>query len=79
MSFMKVDIRQQVEGNPGFIKETMEVQINTQTITLFNSGEAKDETFVRLTCGTTLCVAMPYSSFVKKMQIALRADKKVSE
>jgi hypothetical protein len=45
--------------------ELISVQINTDHITLFNDGdEGSDVTFVRLACGATLCVDMPYVKFI---------------
>lgn len=66
MNFIKVKVKQQVEGKPGFVEEEIiEVQINTENITLFNQGEEDPSvTFVRLTCGATLCVDMKYDKFI---------------
>lgn len=63
-------MRQAVEGNPGFMEEEeFDIQINTDKITLFNKSEEDDSvTFVRLVCGVTLCLVIPYNEFVKKLQ-----------
>ena len=79
MSFLKVNVRQQSEGKPGFMEdEEFEVQIGADKVTLFNKSEDDDSiTFVRLTCGATLCVSLPYPDFIKKLQSALKAGAKV--
>lgn len=79
MSFLKVTVRQQSEGKPGFMDdEEFEIQISVNNITLFNKSEDDDGiTFVRLSCGATLCVSTPYAEFVKKLQVALKAGVKV--
>lgn len=67
--FIKLTVRQQAEGTPGFMEdELFEVQVNTNSITLFNkSVDEPDITFIRLSCGATLIVDMKYSDFVKLM------------
>ena len=67
MSFIKVTVKQQAEGTPGFVEEeTFEIQINTDQITLFNKSlDDPSITFVRLTCGATLVLDMKYTEFVK--------------
>ena len=67
--FIKVKIREKVEGQPGFAKPNeFEVRINPGQITLFNKGEDNgDITFVRLSCGITLCVMMKEEKFAKLM------------
>lgn len=79
MSFLKVIIKQQGEGKPGFLEEDeFEVQIGADKITLFNkSDEDPNVVFVRLTCGATLCVSMKYDAFVKKLSAALKTPGKV--
>ena len=68
-NFIKVTIRERVEGNPGFFEaQEFEVNINPDNITLFNSGENPEVTFVRLACGGTLCVTMPVKEFEKLLQ-----------
>ena len=69
MSFIKLTIRQSTEGNPGFMEpELISVQINTDHITLFNDGDdGSGVTFVRLSCGATLCVDMPYVKFIETL------------
>lgn len=78
--FMKVTIRQQSEGTPGFVEaDDFEIQINAKQITLFNRSEEDDDiTFVRLACGATICVVMTYNAFVKKLQSALKSGDKVT-
>lgn len=74
MSFLKVSIRQQADGKPGFIEEDdFEVQIAAEKITLFNKSEDDpDIVFVRLTCGATLCVVETYNKFVLRLTKALK-------
>ncbi len=81
MSFLKVIVKQQSDGKPGFMEdEEFEIQINVEKITLFNKSEDDDDvTFVRLACGATLCVATPYNKFVKKLQVALKDEAKVTK
>jgi hypothetical protein len=78
MSFLKLKVRQQADGKPGFIDDDeFEIQVNVEKITLFNKSEDdKDITFVRLACGATLCVAVPYNTFVKKLQAAMKPGAK---
>lgn len=65
-NFVNVKIRERLEGAPGFMEfQEIEVTINADKITLFNKGEDPRITFVRLECGATLCVAMPYKEFTK--------------
>lgn len=67
--FIDVLIRERVEGTPGFVEALdLPVTINTDQITLFNIGEDPEITFVRLTCGATLCVVMPFEKFVGKIR-----------
>lgn len=77
MNFLKVMVKQQSDGTPGFVEdEEFEIQVNIEKITLFNKSEDDDDvTFVRLACGATLCVATPYGAFVKKLQAALKSGK----
>ena len=81
MSFLKVMIKQQSEGKPGFIDEDeFEVQIGADKITLFNkSDEEPGVVFVRLTCGATLCVVMKYATFVTKLKTALQNPGKITK
>lgn len=81
MSFLKVNVKQQSDGKPGFMEdEEFEIQINVEKITLFNKSEEDDDiTFVRLACGATLCVITPYNAFVKKLQVALKSGIKVTK
>ena len=76
MSFLKVSVKQQNDGQPGFIEEEeFEIQVNTDQITLFNrSDDSKDITFIRLSCGATLCVSMSYPKFVVALQKALKSE-----
>ena len=68
-NFINVIVRERVEGAPGLVEEVeFNIHINTDQITLFNKGEDKEVTFVRLVCGVTLCVLVPYNKFVKKLQ-----------
>jgi hypothetical protein len=68
--FIKVIMRDRVEGAPGFVgPQEIEVVINLDQVTLFNSGEEdEDITFVRLSCGATLCIVMPYKDFYKEVR-----------
>lgn len=81
MSFLKVSIRQQSDGTPGFIKEDdFEVQISADKITLFNKSEDDpDVVFVRLTCGATLCVVEAYNKFVGRLTTALKNPGKITK
>ena len=64
--FMPVVVRERVEGAPGVVEEQeFEIYINKDQITLFNVGEDPKVTFVRLVCGATLCVLIPYNKFTK--------------
>jgi len=68
-NFINVVVRERVEGAPGLVEEEeFNIHINTDQITLFNKGEDKKVTFVRLVCGVTLCVLVPHDKFVKKLQ-----------
>jgi len=73
MSFLKVKMRQQSEGKPGFIEEEdFEVQIGADKITLFNKSEDDPNiVLVRLSCGATICVVMKYNAFINKLSSAL--------
>ena len=68
--FIEVKIRERVEGTPGFAKpHEFNVRINTDQITLFNKGEgSNDITFVRLSCGITVCVCMSEPKFAKLLE-----------
>ena len=81
MSFLKVKIRQQTDGTPGFVVEDdFEVQIGADKITLFNQSEDDHGmVFVRLTCGATLCVVMKYDTFIKKLALALKSPGKITK
>lgn len=62
--FATIKIRERTEGEPGFIEaHEFEVTINLDQVSLFNVGEDPKVTFVRLTCGATLCVLMPVKKF----------------
>jgi len=67
--FMKVKVKQQEEGKPGFMEEEeFEIQINTTQITLFNESQDDPEiTFIRLTCGATLVASVKYTKFVAQL------------
>ena len=72
MSFINVSILERIEGTPGVVEDQQHsIIINTDNIILFNGGKAKTKsknlTFVRITCGTTITVAMPYDKFVNKL------------
>lgn len=74
MGFMKVNVRQEVDGKPGFAADEFEVQIQTEQITVFNRGyeeKEQDIVFVRLSCGATICVVSAYNDFVKKLNVAM--------
>jgi len=77
---MKVNVRQQTEGTPGFVEdEIFEVRINTDLITLFNKSEDNPNiTFVRLTCGATLIVDMKPAAFINKLK-KIAPDKSVEK
>lgn len=79
MSFMKVMVKQQPDGKPGFMDdEEFEVQIGADKITLFNkSDEDPNIVFVRLACGATLCVSMKYTTFINKLTYALQNPGKI--
>ena len=70
MNFMKVKVRQETEGKPGFMAEELfDVNINVDQITLFNKSEDDNNiTFVRLNCGATLILAMKYAEFVTRLK-----------
>ena len=78
MSFMKVRIKQHVEGNPGFVEpEIIEIQVAVNQITLFNRGfvgEDEEVVLARLSCGTLLVIEDNYSSFVNKLSVALKGS-----
>ena len=76
---MKVKIKQQPDGKPGFIGEDdFEVQIGADKITLFNKSEDDPNiVFVRLMCGATLCISMNYGTFVNKLAHALQNPGKI--
>lgn len=67
--FVEVTVRQAAEGQPGFIEDDeFYVKISPEQITLFNSGldnKGEEVTFVRLSCGATLCVVCQYDKFEK--------------
>ncbi|MFA5023353.1 MAG: hypothetical protein WC523_00150 [Patescibacteria group bacterium] len=64
--FIQVTIRERIEGTPGFVEpKEFDITINTDQITLFNAGEDGDVTFVRLSCGMTICVAMKEHKFAQ--------------
>ena len=64
--FIDIAIRERLDGAPGFLEaQEFNVSINKDHITLYNKGEEDGITFVRLTCGATLCVLMPVSKFVQ--------------
>ena len=66
--FIPVVVRERVEGAPGIVEEQeFEIVINLEQMTLFNKGEDPKVTFVRLVCGATLCVLIPYEKFIKKV------------
>ncbi len=68
-NFINVVVRERVEGAPGIVEEEeFHININTDKISLFNKGENKKITFVRMACGVTLCVLMSHDKFVKKLQ-----------
>lgn len=69
--FIDLTIRERVEGAPGFMQsQEFSVTVNADQITLFNKGEDPGVTFVRLSCGATLCVVMPLNKFMNKMGLA---------
>ena len=77
---MKVTIKQQTEGNPGFVgEERFDVQIASDQITLFNQSDDGSEVFVRLSCGATLCVDIDYGEFIKKLNVAMKNTGKVTK
>lgn len=66
--FLPVTVRERAEGSSGLVEpEEFNIFINVDEITLFNSGEDPNVCFVRLTCGATLCVALPFEVFVTTM------------
>ena len=62
--FATIKIRERTEGEPGFVEaHEFEITINLDQIKLFNTGEDPKITFVRLSCGATLCVCMSLKKF----------------
>jgi hypothetical protein len=62
--FATIKIRERTEGEPGFVEaHEFEVTINIDQITLFNTGEDLAITFIRMSCGATLCALMPIKKF----------------
>lgn len=77
--FIDLTIRERIEGAPGFMQALdLPVTINTEQITLFNKGEDPELTFVRMSCGATLCVVMPVHELMEKMglTVTVKKDKK---
>lgn len=74
MQFIKVKVRQASEGQPGFVAgDEFDVKIAPSHVTLFNPGvdaSGKNITFVRLSCGATLCVVKPFNEFDKLLSKA---------
>jgi hypothetical protein len=67
--FIDVKVRERNDGEPGFMEQQeFVVTINKEQITLFNAGEDPTVTFVRLSCGATLCVVSPREKFVKLLK-----------
>ena len=62
--FATIKIQERTEGEPGFIEaHEFEVTINLDQVVLFNPGEDKNVTFVRMSCGATFCVCMSLKKF----------------
>lgn len=69
-NFIELIIRERIEGAPGFVQaQELPVTINADQITLFNKGEDPTVTFVRLSCGATLCVVMPFNKFMQTVGV----------
>jgi len=68
--YVKVRIRERIEGQPGFAKpHEFDVHINPDQVTLLNRGEENNDiTFVRLSCGVTLCVIMKEDKLIKLLE-----------
>lgn len=69
-NFISIKIRERQDGVPGFVKaREFPVTINTDQVTLYNKGDEDPTiTFVRLSCGVTLCVCLSEPKFTKLLK-----------
>jgi hypothetical protein len=67
-NLLPVTVVERAEGSPGIVEsDTFDILINLDEVTLVNQGEDPDVTFLRLTCGASLCAMVPYEDFIDKM------------
>ena len=66
-NFIDVTILERMDGTPGLVaEEEFNIHMNLDNITLYNkSPEMPGVTFVRLTCGASLCVLLEFKEFIK--------------
>ena len=68
--FLKLTILERQEGMPGFVEmKQVQVNINPDQVTLYNPGEEKPNlTFVRLSCGITVCANISADKFAELLE-----------
>lgn len=64
-NFIEVPIKERAEGTPGIIpEEEFIIHLNTNQITVITPTEDPKETYVRLSCGATVCISMSYEMLI---------------